>query len=274
MDCALWLNKRKVRHASEIPENLDVASLRGYFLAGSLSEWLCDHGGKAYAKKLARLSADDPGLNEKLAGIFGGKANFGKALNSALREDIAPTNSASGSFAGALSYGALSSGTPRNSFNFARFGSGSYSYAMLTSFGEFWEFLRKWQSGSFGSWTFSMGSFSQWEWLFALYKQWYGGSFTFKLGSLGSFREWEWEWLFKLFGAGSFTTTSFGSFGFGIGFGSFDLFGDLFGLLKGGALGSFDRLKILSSLDEYDRIMFETLMICPLDRFGYGIHNI
>ncbi len=279
MNCALWLNRRKIRRASEIPENLDIASLaslRGYFLAGSLSEWLLENGGERYAKRLKRLSPDDPDLNEKLAAVFGGKADFGKALSPAPREGVqAQTPSpAPSSFTGSFP----SSFTPRNSFRFTEFGSGSFSYEMLTSFGYgggFWEFLRKF--GLFGSfsltsWSFgSLGKFHEWEWewLFELYKRWQGGSFMFTTWTFGSFQKWEWEWLLRLYGGGSFVSTSFSSFT--AGFGSFDVFGIL-----GKNLGSFELRKFLENLnlDEYDRIMFETLMMCPLDRFGYGIHNI
>lgn len=262
MECALWLNRRKVRHASEIHDNLDVASLRGYFLAGSLSEWLCENGGEAYAKKLAGLSPDDPKLNEKLARIFGGKANFGKALNTAPQDGSERRSTAGSSF------------TPPSSFRFTEFGSGSFTYSELTSFGEFWELLRKLQSGSFAGGSYLTGSFAQWEWLFALYRRWYSGSFTFGSFSFGSFHEWEWEWLWRVFGGGgSYSASSFnnifGSFGFGLS----GLFGS-FGFIGGKALGSLDLITFMNTLDEYDRIMFETLMICPLDRFGYGIHNI
>lgn len=277
MNCALWLNKRKIRRASEIPDNLDVASLRGYFLAGSLSEWLLENGGERYAKKLARLSPDDPALNEKLAGIFGGKADFGKALNTAPQENarISTPSAMPSSFVSSFA----NSFAPRNSFRFSQFGSGglfSYgSYEWFTSFGGFFEFLSKLRGGSFSFLTGSFGSFHEWEWewLFELYKRWSGGSFSFLTGSFGSFHEWEWEWLFRIFGgAGSFSITSFSSFGFPSGFGSFDIFG-VFG---GKTPGSFELKRLLENLelDEYDRIMFETLMICPLDRFGYGIHNI
>lgn len=254
MKCALWLNKRKVRHASEIPDNLDIAplaalaSLRGYFLAGSLSEWLWENGGERYAKRLDKLSPDDPALNEKLAAIFGGKADFGSALSSAPSERIqaqAPSPAQS-----SFPSGFPNSVAPRNSFRFTEFGSGSFSYEALTSFGEFWELLRKF--GLFGS--FNLTSFTS-------------------FGGLWKFHEWEWEWLLGLYKGGSFVTTSFSSFGKG--FGSFDVFGNIFGLLNGN-LGSFELRKLLENLalDEYDRIMFETLMLCPLDRFGYGIHNI
>ncbi|MDE6733414.1 MAG: hypothetical protein K2J77_11125 [Oscillospiraceae bacterium] len=266
MNCALWLNKRKIRHASEIPENLDVASLRGYFLAGSLLDWLLENGGERYAKRLKRISPDDPDLNEKLAAVFGGKADFGKALSSAplkgSRTQSGFTGSFPSSFAGSF--------TPRSSFRFTEFGSGSFSYEWLTSFVGFWEFLGKIGSFAFTSWRFtSFGKFHEWEWewLFELYKRWQSGSFAFTTWSFGSFHQWEWEWLLRLYGGGfgSFSLTSFSSFG------SFDMFG-----LFNRSMGSFELRKFLENLelDEYDRIMFETLMICPLDRFGYGIHNI
>lgn len=268
MNCALWLNKRKIRHASEIPDNLDVASLRGYFLAGSLSKWLCENGGKEYEKKLAGLSADDPALNERLAAIFGGKADLFKAMRVSRQDSPQKSRAAVSASANSL----VCSYTARSSFKFTNLGSGSFSYAELTSFGGFWELIKRLQSGSFGGGSFAWGSFSQWEWLFELYKHWYGGSFALQFGSLGSYHQWEWKWLWSLFGGlGSFSITSFSSFAQG--FGSFD-FSVMAGLFGEKSLGSFELKRLLDNLDEYDRIMYETLMFCPLDRFGYGIHNI
>ena len=273
MNCALWLNKQKVQHASKIRENLDIAALRGYFLAGSLIEWLRENGGEEYAKKLSKISADDPDLNKKLAKIFGGKPLPSKSMRS--EEFFAQTDGAASAMS---SYSAPSSG----SFGFINYGSGSFSYLQISSFGEFWEFLQNIRTSSFGS--FGFGSYSQWEWFFSLFRQGYGsfswGSFSsfhqwewawewffsifsqgygsFSWGSFSSFHEWEWEWLRSLFGGGSFSMSSFGSF-----FERF--FGGSFRI--GGSLNA-------PYLDEYDRIMLETLMRCPLDRFGYGIHNI
>lgn len=224
--CALWLNRKKVRHASEIPENLDIASLRGYFLAGSLIEWLNENGGEEYAAALSEVSADDEKLNEKLALAFGGEPLPAKALDGTGAES-SPVNSPESS--------------PTRG-----------SYGSFGSFGR-WEWLMKLLSGgSFGS--FSAGSYHEWEWEW-LYRMFSGGSFV--SGSFGSFGQW--ERFFKLFG-------SFGPFGFG----SFS-----FGFING-LFGSFAPLDPgkFSELDEYDRIMLETLMMCPLDRFGYGIHNI
>lgn len=247
MNCgALWLNKRKVRHASEIPENLDVGSLRGYYIAGGLLEWLRENGGEEYAERLSAISADDARLNEKLAEIFGGKPLRAKRLRTAsgkLREQpLGQTEQrAQCGFTGSRKIAPSS---------------GSFAYWQLTSFGEFWEILQKMQSGSF-----ELGSYSQWAWLFALFERRYG---SFTLGSFTSYHEWEWEWLFRLFtgGGGSFSPSSFGSF---------------YPEFLNGLFGSFRHFAdqgCFPILDEYDRIMLETLMICPLDRFGYGVHNI
>lgn len=248
MNCALWLNKRKIRHASEISENIDIAALRGYFLAGSLEKWLRENGGEQYAEKLAAISPDDGRLNEKLAEIFGDATAPQIRLTSAEDEPrgvpVTPAPPTSGSY-------------------MRFFGSGSAAYRMPGSlgsfgiggsFGGFSELLKMLQSGRFGS----------------------GGSFMFGSFTTTSFHEWEWEWLLRLFGGyGSFGAASFG-------FSSFDIWRVLFG-----GYGSFGHIGSgsfaaaeafcadkLPFLDEYDRIMLETLMICPLDRFGYGIHNI
>lgn len=241
MNCALWLNKHKIHHASEIAGNLDVASLRGYFLAGSLTEWLNANGGEEYAQRLSKLSPDDAKLNEKLARVFGGNPLLSKALGTERTPAGGADNTEKvGSFAE---------------------NSGSISYAALSSFGSFWELFGEQSVGSFGS--FAFGSYSQWALLLERFAKGYG---SFFIGSFTSYHEWEWEWLFRLF------TSGYGSFG------SFSLTG--FGSLSAELFGSFSSfsdiadLSGLPELDEYDRIMFETLMMCPLDRFGYGIHNI
>lgn len=264
MDCALWLNRRKIHTASEIVDEPDIASLRGYFLAGSLVGWLREHGGGQYAEKLEKLSADDPELNEKLAEIFGGSVcghkSFGKgAPQTAVGATGVPSSALPCSLTAALS-----------SFDFGS--ADSYSYSEISSFSSF---LHSWELflGSFlsGSYTFGSGIHEwEWEWLFALYKS---GSFT--LGSFTSFHEWEWEWLFRAVRSGSFAGGLSGLFG-SFNFGSFWRFGH-FGYF--GSFGSQSSFAVpfpesLDMLDEYDRIMLETLMKCPLDRFGYGIHNI
>ena len=74
MDCCLWLNRKKISNAAEIIDNFDLAAVRGYFLGGSLSEWLREHGGTVYADrldKLRTLDPQDPQLNDRLAEVFG-----------------------------------------------------------------------------------------------------------------------------------------------------------------------------------------------------------
>lgn len=251
MHCALWLNKRKINSADEIANDPDIASLRGYFLAGSLVGWLREHGGERYAKKLEKLRPDDPELNEKLAKIFGGTAE-GKRFGEGSRTGGAPDEtggvSLSGSMPAALGSMQLSS-SGSYSLMTSSFGSGRHAWVSL--FGG---------SFRFGSYFFGSGMHEwewEWEWLLGLYK-----SGSFSLGSFTSFHEWEWEWLFETFRSGSFT----GSFGIG----SFWRFGypSSFGSLY------MPFTNDIAALDEYDRIMLETLLRCPLDRFGYGIHNI
>ncbi len=246
MDCALWLNRRKVRTAAEIAEEPDIASLRGYFLAGSLVDWLREHEGSRYAEKLEKLSPEDPALNEKLSDIFGGSACGHKSFGEGVHQTAAD----------ALSTITCSFPAVLNSFDFGS--SGSYNYSAISSFGSF---LRSWEFflGSYHSGSFTSGSgMHVWEWerFFALYE-----SGSFALGSFASFHEWEWEWLFRAIGGGSFVVGSFN-------FGSY---------WRMGGLGSSMEIPFperFEMLDEYDRIMLETLMKCPLDRFGYGIHNI
>lgn len=240
MDCALWLNKRKIFRADEIHDNADIASLRGYFLGGSLCKWLRSHGGASFADMLDELSPNDPDLNEKLTLIFCGNTKTAIPsikLDSPAAELPANNNACSSAHGLPCSRGIFFGGSlVRGSFG------GSFA------------------GGSFGS---------------------YRGSYRF--GSFGSYRfgslmhEWEWEWVLGSFRrrAGSFAGTSYraGSFNFGS-FGSFR-----FGSFANAALpfGIFPRDRygsLVMFLDEYDRIMYETLKKCPLDRFGYGIHII
>lgn len=256
MDCALWLNRRKIYTADDIAGAPDIASLRGYFLAGSLVEWLREHGGERYARKLAKLRPDDPELNEKLARIFGGSAEgkrFGEGAPDETGGSVYP-----GSMPAAIGSMRISS---YSSYSFMTGSFGTSGSALISLLGG------SFRSGSyrFGSYYFGSGMHEwEWEWLFNLYK-----SGSFSRGSFTSFHEWEWEWLFRTLRSGSF---SGGSFGFG---GSFR-FGSFWRFVDTGSFGSLYMpfAEDIAALDEYDRIMLETLMRCPLDRFGYGIHNI
>lgn len=227
MDCALWLNRRKVYSADEIAEAPDIPALRGYFLAGSLVGWLNDHGGERYAKKLAKLRRDDPELNGRLAEIFGGSPEDGRRFEGGGQtspSENMPEGTAGSFIRSAGSYGSFSE---KHIASF-RFGNTSGSYAPGSGIHE-WE----------------------WEWLLRTY-----GSFTsFGFGSFGAFGR---ARHFNIINLGSFGSFSFGSF------------------WSMGNFGSFPVPEAVDPdcLDEYDRIMLETLLLCPLDRFGYGIHNI
>ena len=242
MNCALWLNKKKVFSAKDISENFDLAALRGYFLAGSLVPWLRANGGADLADRLAAIPENAPDLNDRISEIFGKTekpaSRFAKCAPLFPAPVFCGSGSYSGSFGGSFrpvtfyfgSGGALGSFTLRNAF------------------------------GSFSLGSYSLGSYNT--------------------GSGGHFHEWEWEWFFRRgsFRLGSFSMTSYKGFGgsgaffFGGSFrpGSFStelLSPELFGSFSGSAC-------CMLSSDEYDRIMYATLRKCPLDRFGYGIHNI
>ncbi|MGN0683325.1 MAG: hypothetical protein ACI4JY_06555 [Oscillospiraceae bacterium] len=246
MDCSLWLNRKKINTAAQIPDNLDVASLRGYFLAGSLVEWLYEHGGEEYAEKLSALDRNDKCLNEEIARIFNGTPLASKPLNGACDNNIADER---------VPLGAESSFRMPNSFRFTNLSSfSSYEFGSrgVTSFSEFASFLaylRGLKGGSFSVTSFFSTSFSEHEW------------------------EWLWEFL-RGYSSGSFVSTSFSASSF-LPSSFLSLWGN--GKVKladlQGEWGSFDKWKSLG-IDEYDFIMFKTLMICPLDRFGYGIHII
>lgn len=116
---------------------------------------------------------------------------------------------------------------------------GSYSFGFGSRYGSLAQML---SGGSFGYGSLRYGSFG--------YGASSGGSFAAYAGS---------------FGYGSF---NFGSFGY-MPFGSFAA--ALPSSYKGIPLGgSFRTL----TADEYDEIMYRCLEMCPLNRFGYGIHNI
>ena len=235
MNCCLWFNRRKVSSAAEIPENMDIAALRGYFLGGSLIEWLREHDGGVYADRLAKLDPADPELNGKLLSAFNGEP-----------EQIPKREIFIGNTAAAENYYSGGNGSFGSFRPFGSFGSfGSFSGLS----GSGWL-----TGGSFSAGSFSLGSFTlfrmwEWEW------EWrFGGSFR------GSFK-----------GAGSFAGLMFGSYAFGSGaylLGSFWRNGGSFG-------GSyFNTGNGWLTPDEYDRIMYECLRRCPLDCFGYGIHIV
>ena len=232
MHCALWLNKRRVFSAAEIPACFDAASLRGYFLAGSLVPWLEDNGGKAFAEKLRGLSADDPKLNERLKEVFCGSLP-------------APCQPAAVSpFAGvgrrcSFSCGSFFTGSMRLSTSYKGFGSGSMQ--LSTSYKGF-------GSGSVRLSTSYKGFGSGSVQLSTSYKGFGSGSMRLSTS-------------YKGFGSGSMKlSTSYKDFGIPLSSYVCSYKGSF--CIDGGFLPE----------DEYDKILMMTLTKCPLDRFGYGIH--
>lgn len=265
MDCALWLNRKKVFSAEEISENLDLAALCGYFTAGSLIEWLNGHNGEEYAEKLSFISPKDPLLKEKIAEIFGGQPvsyktfGNGEEVQTLTKNDNAVSSGSYPRFGINSSFENISSKN-LNSFHFAlnEFGSGVVNSRLFGSYNL--------SSYSFKSFLLNIGfnSYSVSSWLYSSF--WY---------------EWEWEWE-RIFGSFGFTSYSYSSFRefmsiWQMKYGSrfYNIFGSfnssylsaIFGSFRGG-FGSFPEI------DEYDRIMFECLFGCKLNGYGYGIHNI
>lgn len=202
MDCCLWLNRKKISNAAEIIDNFDLAAVRGYFLGGSLSEWLREHGGTVYADrldKLRTLDPQDPQLNDRLAEVFGVSAG---AVTEVFCGNV-PDNGGSrcgsfGSFSGGFRGGS-------GSFNFGSYGVFQGSGLGIGSGG----------LTALGSYRFSLWEW-EWEWRFAGRGSFRGsfGSYRFGSGSylLGSFGSFPWGSFSGSFGAGSFG--GFGSSGF------------------------------------------------------------
>lgn len=239
MDCAIWLGRKKIFSAADIADNFDIAAIRGYYLGGSLIGWLRSHNGEAYAKALAALDAKDPALNDRLTEIF---------IQKKCSIPVHKCDEGLISAIDMLKKGVTVSGSGVCSYNGGSLGYGSYNLG-------------------FGSYALGFGSFS------------FG---SFRTGSFRKAWEWEWEWRFSSFRGGSFRfgSTSFsgsyriGSFNFGsYRPGSFNYRNMLISLpssYRGVPLGSFRTMTV----DEYDEIMYRCLNMCPLNRFGYGIHLI
>jgi len=254
----LWIGKHKVYTAAEVAEYFDLASVRGYFLGGTLIRWLRENGGEEYADKLDGLSKDSLTLNEDIAAVFGAK-----------EIPVPVMDGKGGKFCGGSAYGSYR-GSGTYGSGFGSFNKLKWLLGQLGSFGSFrsgsggfheweWEWLLG-RLGSFGSFRFGSGGFHEWEWEWLLGRL---GSFgSFRFGS-GGFHEWEWEWLLGQLG-------SFGSFTYG----SFDI--RLLFEKNGSFSGSKNTIDLFDgrSFDEYDLIMLENLIQCPLNGYGYGIHNI
>ena len=192
MDCCLWLNRKKISSAAEIVDNFDLAAVRGYFLGGSLSEWLREHGGTVYADrldKLRTLDPQDPQLNDRLAEVFGVSAG---AVTEVFCGNV-PNNGGSrcGSF---------------GVFQGSGLGIGSGGLTALGSYRfSLWEWEWEWRFAGRGSFRGSFGSFGS----LGSFGSYRFGSGSYLLGSFGSF---PWGSFSGSFGAGSFG--GFGSGGF------------------------------------------------------------
>lgn len=257
MKCSLWLNRKKIDSAVLIPDNLDIASLRGYFLGGSLIEWLEEHDGAEYARRLIDVSPDDLRLNEKISEIFGGSVISGKPLDGGAQsaESVCKCeknrkNAQCSFFAGSGGVVCSISGSLAEN-SFAKWG----SFDISAAFGSY-------LSSSFSEW--------EWEWLWNYFRGFSSGSFAVGSFLYNSF--YYWQKLESYFG-GSFAIGSFKSFGSFSGFSQWERLSDLIKRLAGSKCGSFSEDNFMG-LDEYDFIMLKTLLQCPLDRFGYGVHIV
>lgn len=197
MDCCLWLNRKKISSAAEIIDNFDLAAIRGYFLGGSLSEWLREHNGGVYADVIDTLDPSDEMLNDRLARAFG-------ITPGAVQEVFCGSSGANpaqncSSFAGSFPAGSGMAGSYGGSGVAANYSYGSFgSYAGYGSYRfSLWEWEWEWRFGRRGS--FSLGSFG--SYLFG------AGSYSF--GSFGSFQPGSFSGI-----CGSFTAGSYGSGGF------------------------------------------------------------
>ena len=210
MDCCLWLNRKKISNAAEIIDNFDLAAVRGYFLGGSLSEWLREHGGTVYADRLDKLRTfdpQDPQLNDRLAEVFGVSAGAVTEVFCGNAPDNGMSRCGSfGSFSGSFNFGSY------GVFQGSGLGIGSGGLTAL------------------GSYRFSLWEW-EWEWRFAG-----RGSFRGSFGSLGSFGSYR-------FGSGSYLLGSFGSFPWGSFSGSFGA-GSFGGFGSGGFITAdeYDRI--------------------------------
>lgn len=269
MDCALWLNKRKIFSAEDIAANFDIAAIRGYFLGGSLTKWLKANNGEHYAAALEKVDPSSENLNDILSEIFG-------QINSAavhqhdeqlitfidtIKGGCAPANgsavgsahSMQGNGSYRLANGSYSFGSYQLSASGGSYRYGSYNFGNYKGF-SLWEWEWEWYLSSFrkrgGSFSGFMGSYN-----FGSYSLTGYGYGSFNISS------------YRFGGSGSYNFGSLGYYNFG---GSFRFGMEALGSYKGVPLGSMGWM----SADEYDEIMYRTLGICPLDRFGYGIHII
>lgn len=190
MDCCLWFDRCRINSAAEIAEHFDIASLRGYFLGGSLAVWLREHGGADYAEQVERLDPADPELNQRLAEIFGQKPVEKRVFTgNGSAAVFQPNGSFPGSFPGSYS--------------------GSYSGSFAQGSGISGSFgVSAGSGGSYVSGSFTKFCMWEWEWEWRL-----GGSFSGSYRVTGSFAGGSFGFGSYVFGSGAYLLGSFAGSG-------------------------------------------------------------
>jgi len=111
MNCCLWLNGEKIRYADDIYASFDPASLRGYFLGGSLVRWLKANGGEKEALLLEKTGC--------VYSAFGFEEPVGCDVF------IAPAENTTASV-----HGSMRTSKPTSNVYFSGSGSGSLGYGL------------------------------------------------------------------------------------------------------------------------------------------------
>ncbi|MCL2077462.1 MAG: hypothetical protein FWH08_03535 [Oscillospiraceae bacterium] len=312
MNCCLWLNGVKIRHADEIKNNFDAASLRGYFSGGSLIRWLNANGGGEAAGRLAQTSGSDD-LTRRLEYAFGldeeppesskiselpETDGFDYPMFIPLEinhETLNQSSFGAGLFKGIGSFGFSGLGSYElGSYELGSYELGSYelgSYELVSY--ELGSGLEFYGLGSYGWGSYRFGYYGLWglgSYSFGSFGIYGGiGSYNFGHYGFGSYNFGSYNFGLYGFGLGSY---NFGSYGLGsydlgfYGFGSYDFgsydFGSYdFGSYDSGSYISADR--IVSNPNDYVfgscydalRAWLESFLNnCPLNRYGYGIHII
>ena len=302
MNCCLWLNGVKIRHADEIKNNFDAASLRGYFSGGSLIRWLNANGGGEAAGRLAQTSGSDD-LTRRLEYAFGldeeppesskiselpETDGFDYPMFIPLEinhETLNQSSFGAGLFKGIGSFGFSGLGSYElGSYELGSYELGSYE---LVSY-ELGSGLEFYGLGSYGWGSYRFGYYGLWglgSYSFGSFGIYGGiGSYNFGHYGFGSYNFGSYNFGLYGFGLGSY---NFGSYGLGsydlgfYGFGSYDFGSYDFGSYDSGSYISADR--IVSNPNDYVfgscydalRAWLESFLNnCPLNRYGYGIHII
>lgn len=136
-DYCLWLNGKKVYDASDIKENFDLQSLRGYFIGGSLINWLKNHSGEDIVKYLNDIEiSDTENIDKYLEYAFGIKEKRTSDNHVELNKEFQNINE--------VNYGGNGSYLFPQSFNAFIFSNGFHSYLLNQNFVNSFEFSSKW----------------------------------------------------------------------------------------------------------------------------------